>query len=1041
MIKESKIRQFRPGLIILAVLVAGGLLVGTVLMRSSLSSAMTVSSVTPGSGLVTGGQKITINGTDFEQNVEWRQVAAGISHTCAIAIDGRVYCWGDGGAGQLGDGVLGSHFAPAMVINTGGALYANGKTIVGLAANAANTCALVSDGRVYCWGGNSYGQLGDGTTINRSAPTAVVDSGNMLYAGGKAVVSLAVGQHHTCALVSDGRVYCWGRNDHGQLGDNTTIDHVAPAAVVDAGGVLYGGGKTVLSLVAGYEHTCALVSDGAVYCWGRNNYGQLGDNTTTDRLIPTTVVDANNVLYAGGQTVVDLATSYYHTCAIASDGRAYCWGFNWDGQLGDGTSWTNSLVPVAVVDANGVLVGKNIVKLTTGGAHTCALADDGRAYCWGLDNYGQLGDGISGGNRLAPVAVDDTSGVLYGGGKTIISLTIGEDHTCAVSSDHRSYCWGYNGDEQLGSSVTAVNPIPIAVTLVRYLPIVTLDNLACTDITLVDNTTITCFTPRHARGLVDVVVNVGNGTKTMPRAYEYYSPTLISVAPSQGPTSGGTSVTITGKGFEQNALWRQVVIGGEHTCGIAINGRVYCWGRNNGGQLGDGTTTNRFVPAPVVDANNVLYAGGKTVVSLTIGYNHTCALASDDQAYCWGNNANGQLGNGTWTNSPVPVAINDVLDVLYSDGKTILDLAIVTAGHTCALASDGKVYCWGGGAPVPLAVDDALDVLYSGGKTVVSLTAGIQHVCALASDGKAYCWRPGYSDPPTPVDDANNVLYSGGKRIISLVAGDDHTCALASDGKVYCWGRNNSGQFGDGTMIDSSYPVAVVDANNVLYSGGKTVVSLAAGKGHTCALASDGKVYCWGSNEYGQLGDGAFGGGVVNLAPTPVDDDLDMLYSGGKTAVGLAGGGWHTCALASDGKVYCWGRNNVGQLGNTTTINSAVPTVVNWLNLPIVPVVSAVTFDGLDCTNVIVLSDTRLTCVTPAHGRGFVDVVAVINGEVVVLRNGFEYVTDSAPDAPGTGVKVRTQNSNDNSFGLLMIASSCAIVAVWLLRNKKFCSI
>ncbi len=371
--------------------------------------------------------------------------------------------------------------------------------------------------------------------------------------------------------------------------------------------------------------------------------------------------------------------------------------------------------------------------------------------------------------------------------------------------------------------------------------------------------------------------------------------------------------------------------GNDSSCAIKA-GAAYCWGANYVGQLGIGTDGGQATTPTAVDASGVL--AGKVVTNIvagSAGADEICALA-DGQAYCWGKNEQGQLGNATNDSSNTPVAV-DTSGVLA--GKTITDLSVGYA-HVCALA-DGQAYCWGYGSngqlgnndtadsPIPVAVDTS-GVL--AGKTVRSIRAGSTHTCALA-DGQAYCWgrnnagqlgNNDTADSPIPVAvDTSGDL--DGKTVTDLSAGSDHNCALA-DGQAYCWGIGYSGQLGNATTSGgiSNIPVAV-DTSGVL--AGKTISSISSGEMHTCALA-DGQAYCWGGNAYSELGDTTSAD-----SPIPVTVDTSGVLAG-KTVANLASGKNHAC-VAADGGMYCWGSNNKGQLGNAVSTFDSVNSPVTVL--------------------------------------------------------------------------------------------------------------
>lgn len=331
----------------------------------------------------------------------------GWNHTCAI-VDGAVRCWGWNEYGQLGDGTTENRTTPVEVVGLGPGVRA-------VSAAGSRTCALTAESKVACWG------AGEAVT-----PVEVAGLG----AGVQAVTT---GGGHSCAL-SGGGVQCWGGNEFGQLGDGTASDQTLPVAVVglDSG---------VLSVALGAAHTCALSAGGAVSCWGRNESGQLGDGTTTDRSGPVAVVGLASAVQA-------VASWEDHTCALTTDGAVMCWGNNESGQLGDGTN-TNRSTPVAVVGLDA-----GVRAIAAGAAHTCALKD-ATLMCWGGNKFGQVGDGTTTG-RKKPVAV-------VGLGGPVQAVALGGYHTCALNADQTVACWGHNKFGQLGDGTTRQRATPVPV--------------------------------------------------------------------------------------------------------------------------------------------------------------------------------------------------------------------------------------------------------------------------------------------------------------------------------------------------------------------------------------------------------------------------------------------------------------------------------------------------------------------------------------------------------------------------------------------------
>jgi alpha-tubulin suppressor-like RCC1 family protein len=367
-------------------------------------------------------------------------VTAGSDHTCGVTLSGAAYCWGNNSAGQLGNGTTTNSATPVLV--------AGGLSFAWMSAGGQHTCGVttfpstqLAGGTVYCWGDNSFGQLGNGTTTNSATPVAIT--------GGDIFVAVSAGANHSCGETPAGAAYCWGSNSAGQLGNGSTTNSATPVLVSP---VLTGGFWSYVS--AGNNHTCAVyqtgipIGGGPVLCWGDNSAGQFGNGTTTSSTVPV------NVMY--GATFVSAGTLY--TCSIFESTET-CSGNNTFGQLGNGTT-TTSLLPVAVVFPGTSFTGGG---LSTGAQHACSLAQSNSLYCWGDNSSGQLGNGTTA-NSGTPVIVS--------GGLDFADVGAGGQHTCALTSSGVAnsptaggavYCWGDNSFGQLGNNWTTSSSVPINV--------------------------------------------------------------------------------------------------------------------------------------------------------------------------------------------------------------------------------------------------------------------------------------------------------------------------------------------------------------------------------------------------------------------------------------------------------------------------------------------------------------------------------------------------------------------------------------------------
>jgi alpha-tubulin suppressor-like RCC1 family protein len=380
-------------------------------------------------------------------------IATGGEHSCAIVAGGEVKCWGNNWTGQLGDDTLTDRPVPVTVVEPADGLPLAGAQSLALGTN--HSCALVAGGEVKCWGDNEYGQLGDGTRLMKRTPVSVLQSeGGPPLTG---VQALASGEYHNCALLTGGEVKCWGVNSSSQIGNGTTTaQQKTPASVLQStGGPPLTG---VQDIALGSRHSCAVLSGGGVRCWGYNKNGQLGDGTTDNRKVATPVLEV-----PGGPPLPGaqfLALGGYHSCARMVGGDTRCWGSNGSGELGDGTN-SNRSTPVTAVQSPGgpPLLGAQALAL--GYQHACALTG-GEIKCWGSNLHSQLGDGTQI-SQTNPVSVLQSAGGPPLGGVQAIASS--QSHSCAVLSGGEARCWGDNYSGQLGDGTLTDRSIPVRVKL------------------------------------------------------------------------------------------------------------------------------------------------------------------------------------------------------------------------------------------------------------------------------------------------------------------------------------------------------------------------------------------------------------------------------------------------------------------------------------------------------------------------------------------------------------------------------------------------
>jgi len=666
-----------------------------------------------------------------------------------------------------------------------------------------------------------------------------------------AITLVATGGGHACLVRADGSVWCWGRNDHGQIGDASRTPRALPVRVP--------GISHPRAIAAGDRHTCAADMSGNVLCWGADDTGQLGDGADMDQGLPREV--------AGLSNVTALAAGKDFTCALGQDKTVRCWGDDTAGQLGDSGSPQTRRLP-AVVAA----LSPNITALSASWQHVCAIDTAKTLLCWGANGAGQIGDGTTIGPRppTTPVAPLPAQ---------VSAVAAGHDHTCALAGGDL-YCWGDNGQGQV------VKGTPSA-------PIATPQSITGPD--LLDPAAVV------AGGQFTCIKGGGDATSG--------SPITCWGATDQEQTGGGVPV--------KDAT--AVAAGAGFACALAADGALFCWGDNHFGQLAIGGDTVRTTAAPV--------PGLAQVGALAAGGAHNCATAADAAGapalFCWGANGSSQLGNLSSADAPSPTRIPSLQPIGIAAGQA----------HTCAFAADKELRCWGAGAAGQLGQPPGMDNVITsptvtdlggvpGGDGVYAVAAGAAHTCVAATiSASVLCFglnsdgqlgKPIQDAPGGPSPVAS--LLSRDKPA-SLAAGDAHTCAV-DDGVVSCWGAGDQGQLGDGSIDGHATPAPVTLGN-----GATTADAVVAGAAHTCALAG-GKIICWGRNAEGQAGSPTQ---IPLVSPALVQDMSQTV------AVAVAAGARHTCAIFSDATVRCWGANESGQLGDGTVDSKNKPVPVAGL--------------------------------------------------------------------------------------------------------------
>ena len=786
-------------------------------------------------------------------------ISAGGDHLLAQNSSGGLVAWGDNTFGQLGNGSTFNALSAQLVrgftllpLSTPMTAPITGAIAAGLSTTEGyHTLALRSDGTVWAWGENQCGQLGN--SIARISPTDhPLSLVPVQVMGISNMVAVAVGDSHSVSLKNDGTVWCWGMNDKGQLGDGTTIQRSRPSQVPNLNGIV--------AIAATDNYTLALKNDGTVWGWGYNGSGQLGDSSSaTERHVP--------VQATGLTGVVSISAGFAHAAAVKSDGTAWCWGANGNGQLGDGTT-TGRNYPVQVVGLTGA------VSISAGYNHTVALKNNGSnvtIWGWGSGSYGELGNSLYTGS-VTPVQAGTLSGA--------VSISAGYNCTLAIVNDGSLWAWGNNGNGQYCNGNTTSSNAPVK---------------ALTGVTAVSAGYIYTETIK-----IDGTV-WGAGYNPQGQL-------------GNGSTTSSTSLT-QALGINVRTLGLSIAGGYRYSIALRADGTVWSWGYNGNGQLGNNSTTSSSIP---------VQAYGLTgVIAVSAGYAHTVALKSDGTVWAWGYNGNGRLGNNSIVDSPIPVQVG---------GLSGLTVVAISAGydHTVVLINDGSVRAWGYNikgqlgngsnteSHVPVTVTGLGG---SGNPFVTAISAGYEHTVALISNGSVRTW--GYNgqgqlgngsttDSNVPISVTG--LSTGTPFVTAISAGYEDSVALISDGTVRSWGLNANGQLGNNTNTDSWTPVTVSSLGGI--------VAISSGYYHNTALTSVGTVWNWGANANGQLGNNTTTGSNVPIQVTSLSG-----------VISIEGGAYHILANLSDGSIWADGSNSYGELGDGTTTQRKLPVETQGINL------------------------------------------------------------------------------------------------------------
>ena len=800
------------------------------------------------------GNKVTsIAGTetgDKEYFAKWilnpkansyNKISGGMYHNLAIDQNGNLIVWGLNNNGQLGDGTTADRIDLTHIMD--------GTTFAEISAGGLFSLAIDNAGNLYAWGANGVGQLGDGTTVNKLVPTQIMS--------GTTFKAISAGISHSLAIDVSGNLYVWGNNNKGQLGDGTTTNISTPTQIMS--------GTTFTAIAAAQNYSLAIDSNGNLYAWGENNNGELGIGDTTAYTVPTQVMAGTtfkSVVAGRGQA---------YNLAIDTNGNLYAWGQNTYGQLGN-NSTDDVNTPTQI------LAGTSFEKISVGYNTSFAIDTDGNLYAWGANGNGELGDGTKT-LRKSPVKVSE--------GSKFTDVSATWNHTLALGETGNLYAWGSNENGELGNGTTTSSLVPKVIAETKevtykieyYKQNVSLDGYEIVtedtqELIGTKGETVTAelkeyegFTAKETptaevvKGLVikvyydrntyKVSFNTNGGfinSGEIPESYTYgvekNLPTdvlkpgatfegwydnedLTGTAVTAIPTTDSGDKTYYA-GWNEDATkkaYKDVSVGWYHVLALDTDGNLWAWGQNSNGQLGNGTNTASNSPIQVKK--------GTKFKAISAGKYHSLAIDESGNLWAWGNNNDGQLGDGTTTNRNLPVQI--------MEGTKFKSVAAGKTGNGYYTASgfideDDNLWITGYDAEYSVRANTLIPVKKASNVKKVSI--GHLYVIYLSNSGIAY----GYGTSASSIGEGNlGYPYTGTKTMLSgaidITVVESYTFVLDSSGQLWATGRTYPAEFLG--INDDYYYTLTKTFSNYKFK------QIEGGDGRVTAIGSNNELYVW----------------------------------------------------------------------------------------------------------------------------------------------------------------------------------------------------
>ena len=876
-------------------------------------------------------------------HLSWQMISGVPYRKAAIRSDGLLFTWGDNNFnffGNIGDGTLISRSSPVQI---GTSSWSS------VSVGASQMAAIRADGALFTWGYGGQGSLGDGNNFsNRSSPIQI---------GTSSWSTVSVGTNWMAAIRSDGALFTWGTNSNGPLGLNTGFSDAKSSPVQV-------GTSSWASVSAGTSSAMGITVDGALYGWGGNNFGQVGDLTTVGKSSPVQI--------AAGTSWSSVSTSGNHTAAIKSDGTLWTWGFGTSGQLGNGSGGSG----YGGTSSPGQVGTSSWVAISTYSAQTYGKLIDGTIYGWGYP-FPQLGEGGNHNGRSSPVQIGSTP--AFNGNyilRNVINFNkvgtsswsqvfAGPSAIAAIRSDGALFTWGVNTAGRLGVGDVTNRSSPTQVQAGTSWSSVGIGDSFMVGIQSdnkayfwgsTDSASLFNYEAQNSlswtsisAGLLSTAAIRSDGalfTWGLNQNGQLGTGNIVSrSAPVQIGTSSWSSVSVGGSwmaairsdgalftwGYNFNGLlgdgtridksspvqigtssWSSVSAGSLNTLAIRLGGSLYAWGFNGNGQCGDSTIVDRSSPVQI---------GTSSWTSVSSGSTHAFAIRSDRGLFAWGSNTNGRLGlNITQAatgsrSSPVQIGTSSWTSV--SAGEA----------HALAVRLDGGLFAWGSNANGRLGLNvsqvtgNRSSPVQVGTSSWTLVSAGASHTAAIRLDGGLFAWGSS-TEGQTGLNIAvarSSPVQVGTSSWVSVSAGGSHTAALGSGQLLFAWGFNSiNGQVGDETVVNKSSPVQVYSfakspSTPLLMSSTLSWSSISASRTNVAAIRSTGTLYTLGNNFDGQLG----------LGDTVSRSVFTAVGSSSWTSVSV--GGQYMAAIRSGGSLFAWGVNTGGQIGDSTIIFKSSP--------------------------------------------------------------------------------------------------------------------